>query len=239
MTLEAKRKAKPKAKPTNTWVGLLFNIILPVLCLTKLGEYQQFSAHQVVIIALSFPLIYSIFEYNKFKKLDLLSVISFISVLLVGGISLLQLPPEYIAYKEAAIPLVIGISCVISLRTKYPLVKVLLFNDKIFNTELIRSKVKQLGNHQQLSLVLKTATWLLASSFFLSAILNYFLAIIIVNAPAGTELYNQQLGKMMALSLPVIALPCTIIMFITMVYFFKKLSKLTDSKIEELLIINK
>ena len=48
--------------------------------------------------------------------------------------------------------------------------------------------------------------------FFLSSLLNYLLAVIILTAEPGTVAFNEQLGKMTALSFPVIALPATAVL---------------------------
>ena len=52
---------------------------------------------------------------------------------------------------------------------------------------------------------LSVATYLLASSFFLSGVLNYLLAKAIITSQAGSIAFNQELGKLTALSFPIIA----------------------------------
>ena len=70
----------------------------------------------------------------------------------------------------------------------------------------------------------------------LSSILNYILAkILLVSAP-GTEAFNAELGKMNALSFPVIAVPATIIMMLALFYLFKRIKALTHLELEDILI---
>ena len=57
----------------------------------------------------------------------------------------------------------------------------------------------------------------------------------IVTADAGTEVYNHQLGRMMALSFPVIAIPAMLFLLGIVTYFFRSLSKLTKSSLDQLL----
>ena len=68
------------------------------------------------------------------------------------------------------------------------------------------------GNRARFDRTLNVASWLLASSFFLSAVLNFVLAKLIVKSPAGSVAFNEELGRMTALSYPVIALPSMIVM---------------------------
>ena len=76
---------------------------------------------------------------------------------------------------------------------------------------------------------------LLAGSFFLSSILNYLLAKWILVSPPGTTAYNEELGRMTALSYPVIALPSMVLMMAALWYLFSQIGKLTGEDIEKFL----
>jgi hypothetical protein len=74
-----------------------------------------------------------------------------------------------------------------------------------------------------------------AASFVLSAILNYGLAkYLLVSAP-GTAAFNEELAQMTALSYPVIALPCTIMLMLAIWYLFSQIGKVTGESIESFL----
>ena len=79
-----------------------------------------------IIIALAFPIFYGLKEFYTTSKVDLFSVLGVISVPLTGGISLLELDATYIAIKEAAIPGILGLAILISLRTSQPFLHTLL-----------------------------------------------------------------------------------------------------------------
>ena len=74
---------------------------------------------------------------------------------------------------------------------------------------------------------------MLAGSFFVSSILNFILARVILKAEPGTEAFNEQLGQMTALSFPVIAVPAVIIMIATFFYLFRQITHLTGLSLEE------
>ena len=57
----------------------------------------------------------------------------------------------------------------------------------------------------------------------------------IVVSPAGTEAFNSEIGRMTALSFPVIALPTMIILMGAIFYIFKRISTLTGESVETFL----
>ncbi len=252
-------------KPSDTPVkresmlaNLLLNIVIPTLILMKgsesawlLAQFQQLDLQMswslaagyeangtrwAVIFALAFPILYGLNDFRRAKKVNLFSVLGVVSVGLTGGISLLELDPKYIAIKEAAIPGILGLVTIISLKTRFPLVKTFLYNDKILQITRIAAALQKNQREQAFEKSLKVATWLVAASFFLSSFLNYALAKWIMVSPAGTAAFNEELGKMMALSFPVISVPATIVMMGAMFYLFRSIRKLTGLTLEDIIV---
>lgn len=224
--------AKPQKKESFL-ANLLLNIVIPSVILSKFSNDEYLGVTTGVVVALAFPLLYGLYDFWQMRKINFFSILGFISVLLTGGISLLQLDPQYIAIKEAAIPGLFGLVTLISIRTRFPLVRTFIYNDKILQVDKINSALNQNNTHTQFEKVLHNATLLIAASFFLSSFLNYVLAKIIMVSPAGTAEFNAELGKMTALSYPVIALPMMIILMGTLFYIFKNIKKLTGLTLEE------
>ncbi len=48
--------------------------------------------------------------------------------------------------------------------------------------------------------------------------------------------FNEELGKMMALSFPVISVPATLVMMAALFYLFRSIRKLTGLSLEEIII---
>jgi hypothetical protein len=222
-------------KRENLLLNLLFNIVIPTLILTKFSGEAQLGPKLGIVVALSFPIFYGAKDYFRLHKINFFSALGVFSVLMTGGMSLLEIDPKYIAIKEAAIPAAFGIATLISLKTKYPLVRVFLFNDMVMETDKIHRALEQRGAEQAFDRVLVVASGMLAGSFFLSSILNYILArVILVSAP-GTETFNAELGKMTALSFPVIALPAMMVMMAALFYLFRQIKLLTQLDLEDIL----
>jgi len=229
------KKQPVDEKQESLLLNLLCNIILPTLILTKLSNDEYLGIKLAIIVALAFPLIYGLHDFITRGKLNFFSALGVVSVTLTGGISLLEMDAIYIAIKEASIPGVLGIATLLSLKTSQPLIHTLILNDKVFEVDRINQALKENRCLTEFDQLLVNASWILAGSFFLSSLLNYLLAVIILTAEPGTVSFNEQLGKMTALSFPVIALPAMAVMLGNIIYLFRGIKKLTGLDLESIL----
>lgn len=235
MSEEFAKAQNPPAKKENLLLNLAFNIVIPALILSKLSNEQYLGITLGLVVALAFPFFYGILDFFQRDKINIFSILGIVSTLLTGGISLLKLGPEYIAIKEAAIPGLIGIIVFISTWTPYPLVGKLILNDAIFNLEKLNHDIAKLNVEQELKRILRNCSFLVTLSFAFSSMMNYLLAVWVVVSDPGTVAYNEELGKMTALSYPVIALPSMVIMGFALFYLIRQLQKITQCSIEEYL----
>lgn len=189
-------------------------------------------------IALLFPLGYGIYDFFRVRKVNFISVLGFVSVLLTGTFGLLELNPLLLAIKEASVPLVIAIFVAISIRMNRNVVSSLFFNEEVFDMQRVYSVLDERGKRQEYDLMFRKASYWVVVSFLLSSILNFTLARIILQSPPGTEAYTAEIGKLTGLSFPVIAVPCTVILVVVMFYIIKKITQMTDIPMEELLKTN-
>ncbi len=217
------------------FIELIFCVIIPTIILKKLSGADALGPTWALIAALSLPFSFAIFDFYKKKKIGFVPALGFISILLTGGIGILKLPKEYIAYKEALIPSIIGLATVITAYTKSPLVKMFLFNEAFMDTKKVENAVVENEKETEFAKTMRNATWMLASSFLLSAILNFLLAKWIVVSESGTDAFNSELGTMNLYSYPVIVLPCMVITIFAMLYVFKQIRVLTGLELEEIM----
>ncbi|MDR1679731.1 MAG: hypothetical protein LBR81_08155 [Prevotellaceae bacterium] len=224
-----------KKKENPLW-NLMFNIVIPVLILNKLEKWLALDlpAAVVLIIALAFPLCYGLWDWVRQRKANFISILGFAGIFLTGIIGVFELPTELIAYKEAAIPFIIGVAILVTIKTPFPLVKKLLYNPDLMDTEKIEAILTENNTEQQFDSILTRSSYFLAGSFFLSAVLNFVLAKIIMQSPAGTPAFNDEYSRMLALSWPVIALPSMIVMIFILWYMVRSLTRLTGLKFEEM-----
>ncbi len=221
-------------RPENPWISLLINIAIPALVLMKLSGEAYLGPVYGLLVALAFPLVYGIQDAVRCRRFNFISALGVVSTLLTGGIGLFELDPKWLAVKEAAVPAVIGLAVIISTRTRYPIVRSLLYNEKIINIPAVDAALDAHDNHGRFERSLVTASWLLAGSFFLSSTLNFILARMIVRSPAGSTAFNEELGRMTALSYPVIVIPSMAIMIVALWYLLRQIRTLTHMELEQI-----
>ncbi len=230
---------KPQKKE-NPFLSLIFNVIAPVMILQKLSV--KLSPTIALIVALSLPIGYGLYDYFKTRNKNWLSIFGIVNILFTGGFALLKLEGIWFAVKEAFFPLLIGIAVLISAFTAKPLINLFIESTQIFNLEVINKKLAELNNQLPYKKLLKSATLLFALSFFISSALNYFLAINIFTEldPALTDIQkeqtlNEQVADMTWKGYVVIALPMVLFMMFVIWYFISGLKKLTGLPMENLM----
>lgn len=198
------RKQRP-----NQLLNLSVNVLIPVFIMTRLSGVDQLGPIVSLVIAVLFPITYGIYRWHADRQLNFFSAIGLTSVILTGTIGILHLGPGWIALKETAIPLIVGLAILISQRTQYPLLRT--FLGEIINLPKIDAAFKKIGRVGEFEKNLTHASYVLGVTYFLSAVLNYVLAVVIVTSPPGTPEYTQEIGYMTGISYPVIALPMMLI----------------------------
>ncbi|MBA4175465.1 MAG: MFS transporter [Leptothrix sp. (in: Bacteria)] len=225
---------KKEGKP-NPLLEIGITVLLPAFILMKLSSPERLGTLGALMLALSFPLAWGVWDGIRRRRLNWLSVLGVVSTLLTGGIGLLALDAQWLAVKEAAVPGLIGIAVLASTWTRSPLIRVLVFNAQLFDVDKVHRALEARRNTVPFELRLRTGTVLLAGTFFFSAVANYVLARIIVDAPAGTEAFNEQLGELTLLSYPVIAVPSMLMMMALMFWLARGAKTLTGLDLGDML----
>jgi hypothetical protein len=137
------------------------------------------------------------------------------------------------AIKEAAIPAAIGLAVLITQFTKNPLVKALILNDQLINWDKLNKRLEEKQKVEVFNAKVAISSYIVASSFFLSSSLNYALAKWILVSEPGTTAYIEEIGRMTALSYPVIVIPSMILLITALIYLFKQISVVTGDPVED------
>ena len=228
-------KTAPAQHKPRPLIDLLVSILLPSIILMKLSGDDNLGATNALLLALAFPVGWGLFELVQYRKFNFIALLGVISVLLTGGIGVLQLDTRWLAIKEAAVPGVIGLAVLISTRTRYPLIRTLLYNEKVINVALVQERLQERGLVDIFNLRLLRATYFLAGTFFFSSAMNYIVAKWIVVSPACTEAFNEELGQMTLVSYPMIAIPSMIMMMAILFYLWRTIHGLTGLSMEEIM----
>ena len=198
-----------KARRENPLLNIGLNIALPAIVLMQLSREDRLGPVYGLLLALAFPVGYGLYDFAARRGFNFYSALGFVSVLLTGGIGLLKLPVEWLAIKEAAVPFIIGVAVLVSLRTRYPLIKTIIH--QVIAVERVYTALRQRDRVQAYERRLVVATYMVVFGLLVSTVLNYVLARVVVVSAPGSAAFNEELGRMTALSFPVITVPSIII----------------------------
>ena len=226
----------------DSFSNILFNILIPVLILNK-GHKFGLEPHYAVILALAFPVFFSLQSLWQSKKINYIAVLGLMNVLVSGTLTLLALGGIWFAIKEAAFPLLIGIFVLISSFSSKPFFRTLFMNPATFDIAKIDSHLENDQKRQKFQDLMKHTTQLLSVSFLMSAFLNFFLSLRIftplpesMTGPEKQQLLNEQLGQMTLYSLGVILVPSILFLGGIMYYAFRRINQLTGLTTEDLIL---
>ena len=125
----------------NLLVNLICNIAVPTYVLTSLSKEEHLGPLWGLVLAILFPVSYGVYDFMRRRRTNFISIIGFFSVLLTGVLGLLHVGGLGFAIKEAVMPTLIGIAILVSLRTKKPLVKELLYNEQVIDVARVNARV--------------------------------------------------------------------------------------------------
>ena len=225
---------KPASKP-NPLIEIGVTIILPAVVLMKLSGADSLGPLRALLLALAFPLGWGLWDGWRRRKLNWLAVLGVVSTRLTGGIGLLARDAKWLAVKEAFIPSLIGVVVLGSIWTRTPLIHLLVFNASLFDVERVNQALVAKGNASAFNKRLRQGTVLLACTFLFSAVANYLLARSVVTSAAGTEAFNQELGRLTLLSYPIIAIPSMVMMMGLMFWLAREAKSLTGLAMGDML----
>ena len=237
-------------KHENPLANIMVNVLIPVIALSLLskeeGKLWHIGPLWGMIVAVAFPVIYGIYDLISNQKMNFFSILGVASILLTGGITLYvwnedgTVKPNaafLFAIKEATIPITFGMAILTSHWTTKPLVRVFIYTSELFNVERIEEYVQERKKTVDYQKLLFSTTVIIAGSFFLSAILNYGLAMhFLVGSEHSRIAYNVAIGKLTGWGFLVIGLPSILISLVAMWRLIKCLQKITGLESQEIFV---
>jgi hypothetical protein len=226
--------------PENPLLNILINILLPVIVLNKGGQFLE--PKMTLVVALAFPLVYGIQDYVRRGHKNYVSLLGMLNILLTGSLALMKLEGLWFAFKEASLPLVLGILVLASRWTQNPAAKVIFCNPHVLQMDFIDSKIAELGRQIDFHRLLQRTTLWLSLSFLISAILNFIIAFIVfvdidptLEVAAHEQVLNEQIARMTWMGYVVIAVPLMGFSAVLVLMFLKRLAVLCDTTVNNLL----
>ena len=228
----------------------MWNVLIPIVALSFLGKNGDKIWHigpvAGMLVAVSLPVIYGVHHLIKTRKPNFFSILGIVSILLTGGIAIMAYKdngtvdtaaPLWFALKEAAIPFVFGVTIFVSHWKKTPLIRVFLYNPDFFDIPSIEKRIKEKSAESDYMKLIFSGTLLLAGSFFISMVMNYFLALHFLTENTGSqEDFNDGVAKLTGWGFAVIGLPMLIILMVIMWRFVSSLKKITGMQNDQILL---
>ena len=136
-------------------------------------------------------------------------------------------------YKETGVPLLIAIYMIVSMKTRYSFVQLLL--NSIFDMARLKRILKKKRKFQVFYRQMIRSSYLLGGVYVINALLNFILTKMLVIAPAGTVAFTQQVGQMTALSSVVVTLPTIVLVMGVLWYLFYSIKDDVDQSLDGLM----
>ncbi len=227
--------AQPTAKPENLLVNLAFNVAIPAALMGQLSKENWLGPVWGLVVALLFPLGYGVYDFVVRRKTNALSVLGTVGVLISGIFGILKLGGFWFAVKDAAIPSLIGVTLLATMRAREPLMKTIFYNEAVMDVPRIENALRERGTESGFNGLMQRCTILIALAFFLSGGLGFLMARWLLRSPGGTPEFNAELAKMHWLSVPVIMVPVMGMMMVALWQLIGGLRRLTGLSTDAIL----
>jgi len=197
-----------------SFIELGMNIVAPTVVLLFLSGEDYLGPELGLGIGLSFPLLHAARSLWLQGTISPISVIAVVSVLLTGGIGLLELQARWFVLKEGLVSLGFAALTVLSLWTPWPVVEVMWW--LLFDEDKVREALSAHREATSYQVDLNRATWGLGGVMFLAALATWFLAWLMVTTDAGTTAFNQELGRYTFASFVFVTFPSMALMYLVL-----------------------
>ena len=248
------KKTKQKENPI---LSLCCNILIPVIILKNGNKWikifliqyhgeEWFYQNSMIVdissivffIALLGPVIYFFYDLLNRKNINLISIIGFINILLTGGIGIFGakfgLSKNWFILKEGLLPIIIGLVLIIMSKYRQSSFNNILLNDVLFDNDKIRISIKEDMKYEFQYIVRKAGYYLIAG-FFISSIIQFTLASVIVVSSPGEPSFNQEVSTMTWVSYIAVLLPTMLIVGKGYLGLISGIEKITSLKRDEFL----
>ena len=248
------KKTKQKENPI---LSLCCNILIPVIILKNGNKWiknfliqyhgeEWFYQNSMIVdissivffIALICPVIYFFYDLLNRKNINLISILGFINILLTGGIGIFGakfgLSKNWFIFKEGMLPVIIGLVLIIMSKYRQNSFNNILLNEVLFDNDKIRNSIKE-DMQYEFEYIIRKAGYYLIGGFFISSIIQFTLASLIVVSSPGEPSFNKEVSTMTWVSY--IAVLLITMLIIGKGYFglISGIEKVTSLKKEEFL----
>jgi hypothetical protein len=248
------KKNKQKENPI---LSLFCNILIPVIILKNGNKWinkiliqyhgeESFYENSMIVdissivffIALICPVIYFFYDLLNRKNINLISILGFINILLTGGIGIFGakfgLSKNWFIFKEGMLPIIIGLVLFLMSKYRQSSFNNILLNEVLFDNDKIRISIKE-DMQYEFEYIVRKAGYYLIGGFFISSIIQFILAYLIVVSNPGESSFSKEVSTMTWVSYIAVLLPTMLIVGKGYLGLISDIEKITGLKKEEFL----
>ena len=248
------KKNKQKENPI---LSLFCNILIPVIILKNGNKWinkiliqyhgeESFYENSMIVdissivffIALICPVIYFFYDLLNRKNINLISILGFINILLTGGIGIFGakfgLSKNWFIFKEGMLPIIIGLVLIIMSKYRQSSFNNILLNEVLFDNDKIRISIKE-DMQYEFEYIVRKAGYYLIGGFFISSIIQFILAYLIVVSNPGESSFSKEVSTMTWVSYIAVLLPTMLIVGKGYLGLISDIEKITGLKKEDFL----
>ena len=248
------KKNKQKENPI---LSLFCNILIPVIILKNGNKWinkiliqyhgeESFYENSMIVdissivffIALICPVIYFFYDLLNRKNINLISILGFINILLTGGIGIFGakfgLSKNWFIFKEGMLPIIIALVLIIMSKYRQSSFNNILLNEVLFDNDKIRISIKE-DMQYEFEYIVRKAGYYLIGGFFISSIIQFILAYLIVVSNPGESSFSKEVSTMTWVSYIAVLLPTMLIVGKGYLGLISDIEKITGLKKEEFL----
>ena len=182
----------------NPLYSLCFNILIPVMILKNGNKWID----RIII------------DYLNRKNKNLISILGFVNILLTGGIGIFGakfgISKFWFILKEALLPFLIGLVFMTMSKYRQSSFNKILLNDALFDNHKISIVIKD-EMQNDFEKIVKKAGYYFTSGFFISCIIQFILASLIVVSNPGEPSFNEEVSTMTWVSYLAVLIPTILI----------------------------
>lgn len=223
-------------KQPHPLLDLALTFLLPSYVLEKLSAPERLGPLWALVVALLLPVGYGIWCFIKKNRMNFVSKLGLLAVIVTGILGLWNLNATWFAAKEALFPIFLGIAFPLSHRWGKPLVNDLLLNPQVINMPVLHQALDTPEKHHGFAVLLKRASWGMAGTMLLSSAMNFALALYLLgDKTPGSEEYTKAIGRLNWSGSLILMIPLMAVLLALIFWLLRSITRLTGLERDDLL----
>lgn len=222
--------------PPNPLIEIVLTIILPSLAMDQFSKPESLGPLGALMVGLMFPVGFGLWCWWTKAGWNVFSILGFITVLLSGGLGLLQLDAFWFAIKESAMPVILGLAFPITHRLGKPLINAIIMQPQLINLKSLHAALDTKEKKSAFDRVLFRASWGMGLGMIGSSVGNFFLALYLLNGKApGSEAFVKGISKLNWAGALIIGVPLMVVIVFVFIWLIRHIQRITGLERNDLL----